>query len=111
MSIGLTSEASLDLGTLQGRIAGEESLAHVRLTDLVGKTQGGIDFNAHTYVAVDDDKRSFSKLFIVPPGGAAANDPNVKTWLMQNPSQRLVCEHPVYISNSLANIAVVGNPT
>ena len=110
MAIGLISEASLDFGTLQSRIASEESLARVRLTDLVGKTESGTRFNGHTYVIVDDDSRPFSKLFIIHSEGTAANDPNVKTWLMQNSGQRIVCEHPVFITDSLTNIAVVGNP-
>ena len=110
MAIGLTSEASLDFATLQGRIKDEESVVHVRLTGLIGMTHRGVAFNAHTYVLVDDKNRPLSKLFIIPAGGTAANDPNVKTWLAQNPSQRIVCEGAVFISDSATNVAVVGNP-
>jgi hypothetical protein len=110
MAIGLTSEASLDFAILQDRIKDQESSVHVRLTGLIGMTHMGVAFNAHTYVLVDVKTRPLSKLFIIPAGGTAANDPKVKTWLAQNPSQRIVCEGGVFISDSSANVAVVGNP-
>lgn len=107
MSIGRSSEASLDFVTLQRTITDMEKEVHTRLTGLIGKIEEGVAFNAHTYVPVDDDNQPFSKLFIIPSGGIAANDPIVKTWLAQNSSQRVVCENQVYISSSLANVAVV----
>lgn len=108
MSIALTSEASLDFMTLQNRINNEESAVVVRLTSLTGKTESGVPFNAHIYTSVDDNDLPFSKLFIVPAGGSAGDDPNVTTWLAQHPSQDIVCEDQVYVSGSLANIVVVG---
>ncbi len=107
MSIHLASEASLDLVTLQSRIKEEESAVIVRLTSLTGKTKDGVPFNAHVYTSVDNNNVPFSKLFIVSAGGNASNDPNVTTWLAQNPDQAIVCEGQVYVSSSLANIVVV----
>jgi len=110
MSIALTSEASLDFVTLQNRIKDEESSAVVRLTNLTGKTESGVPFNAHVYASVDDNALPFSRLFIVPAGGSAGDDPNVATWLAQNPGQKIVCEDQVYVSGSLVKIAVIGKP-
>ncbi len=110
MAIGLTSEASLDFVTLQQRIKDQEPNVHVRLTDLIGKTESAVDFNAHTYVLAEDS-RPLSKLFIIPAGQRATNDPAVETWLAQHTSQNVVCQGQVYINGSLANVAVVGNPT
>lgn len=110
MSIGLTSEASLDFVTLQQRITDQELKVRVRLTGLVGKTEKSLDFNVHTYVLVNDDNRPLSKLFIIAAGQNVANDPIVKTFLAQNLSQKVVCQDQVYINGSLANVAVIGNP-
>ena len=110
MSIGLISEASLDFVKLHQIITDQESNVHVRLTGLVGKTESGVDFNAHIYVLVNDDNRPLSKLFIISAGQSAANDPIVKTFLAQNTSQKVVCQDQVYINGSLANVAVIGNP-
>lgn len=108
MSIGLTTDASLDFVTLQDRIKDEESAVVVRLANLVGKTESGVAFNAHVYVSVDDANLPLSKLFPIAAGGDAAHDPNVVTWLAHYPGQRVICEGPVYVSGSLTNIAVVG---
>jgi hypothetical protein len=108
MSIALTSEASLDFVTLQNRIKDEESEVVVRLTSLTGKIEDGVLFNAHIYKSVDDNELPLSKLFIVSAGADAGDDPIVKTWLAQNPGQKIVCEGQVYVSDSLVNIAVVG---
>ena len=107
MPISLTSEASLDLATLQSRIKDEELEVVVRLTSLTGKTEGGVSFNAHNYISVDDNNLPFSKLFIVPEGESANKDPNVAAWLAKNSSQKIICENKAYVSDSLVNIAVV----
>lgn len=109
MAILQTSEASLDFATLQSTIKDEESEVFVRLTSLAGKTEGGVLFNAHSYVRVHDKNLPFSKLFIVS-GGSASDDPVVKTWLAQNPGREIVCENQVYVSGSSVKIAVVGKP-
>ncbi len=107
MSINLTTEASLDFVTLQKRINEEESAVSVRLTSLTGKTQGDFKFNAHIYTSVDDKGLALSKLFVVPAGEPAANDPIVAAWLAQNSYRKIICEGKAYASDSLEYIAVV----
>jgi hypothetical protein len=107
MSIAITSEASLDLVTLQKIIAQKESSAPYRLRVLLGKEEEGHPYNAHDYVRVADGKAPQSRLFDVGSDGNAEDDPVVKTWLDQHPGQSVVCANEVYISDSLERIAVV----
>ena len=105
MPIKLPTEPSLDFVTLQQRIKEEESNVFVRLTSLKGDTGGG--FNVHVYESVADNTLPFSKLFNIPDGGEAKDDPTVQTWLALNPTQEIRCEKMVYISGSLTKIAVI----
>jgi patatin-like phospholipase/acyl hydrolase len=107
MAIHFTTEASLDFATLQQTINEEEKNVFVRLTSLIGKTESSTKFNAHVYESVDDNTLPLSKIFSIPDGGSAANDPTVKTWLELNPTQQIRYEEMVYISGSLTKIAVV----
>ena len=107
MTIPLTTDASLNFAKLQEIINQTESRAVVRMTILTGKEENGVTFNAHDYESVDDKTLPLSKLFIIPDGGSAANDPTVQTWLKLNPPQKIRCEKMVYISGSLTKIAVV----
>ena len=107
MAIHLTTEASLNFAALQQKINKTESDAFVRLTSLTGATLSGLNFNALVFESVDDNNLPLSKLFIIPDGGSAANDPTVKTWLALNPTQEIRCEQMVYISGSLTKIAVI----
>ncbi|MRS05446.1 hypothetical protein EG832_19860 [bacterium] len=108
MSIRRTSEASLDLSTLQSRINNIESKVVVRLENLEGMTEEGLDFNIHDYKLINDKSLPFSRLFLIPAGGTACDDPNVAAWLLQNKGHKIICEKPAYISGSLNQIAVVG---
>lgn len=113
MAIPYSTEASLDFVTLKNRIEDREKHLHYRLTYLIGKTENGTNVNSLNLVEADKDNRPFSELFIIPEGqsnGDAVKDPTVQTWLKLHTGQRVVCEGNVYISNSLAWVAVVGNP-
>ncbi|MGO9577885.1 MAG: hypothetical protein ACLP2P_00585 [Desulfobaccales bacterium] len=109
MAIHLRTEASLNFAALQQKINQTESDAFVRLTSLKGETVSGLDFNALVFESVDDNTPPLSKLFIIPDGGSAANDPTVQTWLAQHPTppQEIRCEEMVFVSGSLTKIAVV----
>lgn len=107
MPIALLSEASLDFVTLQSRVTNEELKVVVRLSNLRGKVEDGVAFNAHVYNSVDNNELPFSKLFVIPDGGSANSDPDVTKWLAQNSSQGIVCEERVYVCDSLLNIAIV----
>ena len=108
MAIGLTTKASLNFAELQKRITEMESDAFIRMTSLKGETVSGVNCNAHVYESVDDKSQPISRLFIIPDGGSADNDPTVQTYLKLNSSQEKRCEEMVYISGSLTKIAVVG---
>lgn len=107
MAVQFTTLASDDIVKLQQIINDTESDASVRLTSLKGETFRGKIFNAHVYKSVDGDTLPFSKLFIIPDGGSAANDPTVQTWLALNPTQQIICEGMVYISGLVTKIAVI----
>ncbi len=108
MSIRRTSEASLDLATLQSRINKVESKAVVRLDNLEGASEGSHPFNIHDYKSIDDETLPISNLFIIIGDGSATDDPNVKAWLLQNQGHKIICEKPVYVNDFLKKIAVVG---
>jgi hypothetical protein len=107
MPVSIVSEASLDIVVLQGKIKDEEFNVWVRLEKLVGKSEHGVSFNAHTYETIYDNNLPLSTLFIVADGGEASNDPIIKNHLDNNPGQILICEEMVYVSNSLTKVAVV----
>ena len=107
MAVHLTTEAQLNFGELQTRIHEQEEEAITRLTNLVGKEEEGVAFNAHLYEVVDDNTPPYSTLFVVTGAGGGASDPVIKTWLANHRGQRIICEGNVYISGSLTNIAVV----
>ncbi len=107
MAINLTTDASLNFDMLQKTIKNEELNVYVRLASLKGLEESGVNFNAHVYESVDDDTQPFSKLFTIKNGGMAANDPEVKKWLAQNPTQKIKCEEMVYIEGALKKVAVV----
>jgi hypothetical protein len=107
MSIGFTTEASLDLGELKDRIKTMELKAIVRLADLVGKTVNDFNFNAHKYEMVKDNTWPFSELFVLGQG-FAAEDTVISAYLMNKRELEIVCEGPVYAGGTLTKVAVVG---
>ena len=107
MAIPYTTWPTLTLEALQDKITFQESEVGIRLISLTGRTEGGVEFNAHKYESVDDDTLPFSKLFEIPKGSIPADDRQVKTWLESHQNHTIKCCEEVYISGSLKTVAAV----
>ena len=107
MPVGFVTGADLTLSSLQTTVDDQEGLIHGRLLSMVGQSNQGVPFNAHSYELVDDDSIPLTRLFVVTDGGDAANDPAVTAYVAGGANRKIVFQGKVYVQGSLATIAFV----